>query len=47
MIIILVECEGEICQVVGIQMFTNCCPLLADHDIFLYSHEAGYIQTKH
>ena len=30
-------------QIVGIPMETNCAPLLAD--IFLYSHEAEFIQS--
>ena len=30
-------------QIIGILMGTNCAPLLAD--IFLYSHEAEFIQT--
>jgi hypothetical protein len=30
-------------QFVGISMGTNCAPLLKD--LFLYSHEAGFIQT--
>ena len=30
-------------QIVGIQMGTNCAPLLAD--IFLYSYESEFIQT--
>ena len=30
-------------QIVGIQMGTNCAPLLAD--IFLYSYEADFIQS--
>ena len=30
-------------QIVGIQMGTNCAPLLAD--IFLYLYEAEFIQT--
>ena len=41
---IFVECGGEIFQhVMSIPMGTNCAPLLAD--IFLYSYEAGFIQT--
>ena len=30
-------------QIVGIPMGTNCAPLLAD--LFLYSYEAGFIQS--
>ena len=41
---IFVECGGVIFQqVIGIPMGTNCAPLLAD--LFLYSYEAGFIQT--
>ena len=40
---IIVECGGVIFQQVnGIPMDTNCAPLLAD--LFLYSHEAEFIQ---
>ena len=31
-------------QIVGIPMGTNCAPLLAD--IFMYSYEAEFIQSK-
>ena len=34
---------AKVQQIVGIPMGPNCAPLLAD--IFLYSHEAGYIQS--
>ena len=38
------ECGGVIFQqVIGIPVGTNCAPLLAD--LFLYSHEAEFIQT--
>ena len=41
---IFVECGGVIFQqVIGIPMGTNCASLLAD--LFLYSCEAGFIQT--
>ena len=43
---IFVECGGVIFQqVIGIPMGTNCAPLLADLDLFLYSYEAEFIQT--
>ena len=42
---IFVECGGVIFQkVIGIPMGTNCAPLLAD--LFLYSYEAEFIQTR-
>ena len=41
---IFVECGGVVFQqVIGIPMGNNCAPLLAD--LFLYSHEAEFIQT--
>ena len=40
--IFVVFAEKVFQQTVGIPMGTNCAPLLAD--IFLYSHEAGFIQ---
>ena len=41
---ILVVFAGKVFQqIVGIPMGTNCAPLLAD--IFLYSYEAGFIQS--
>ena len=41
---IFVECGGVIFQqVIGIPMGTNCTPLLSN--LYLYSYEAGFIQT--
>ena len=42
-IIFVVFGEKVFQQIVGIPIGTNCAPLLAD--IFLYSHEADFIQS--
>ena len=41
--IFVVFAEKVVQQTVGIPIGTNCAPLLAD--IFLYSHEAEFIQS--
>ena len=40
---IYVEFSGHVCQqTVGVPMGTSCAPLVAD--VFLYSHEADFVQ---